>query len=164
MSGPSIGPPSIEQLQELPLPAPISYMPQTWGWWILVAVLMMVVGVWLLRKLYRWRRDRYRREALARLAQLEQQPDNAALREVPELLKRVALSMPRQPDVASLTGQAWQDFLQRSAPVELPADFAARLATLAYAPDTALQAIGPQQRQQLLSLSRQWVETHHVAA
>ena len=28
--------PSIEQLKELGLPAPVSYAPQTWGWWVLL--------------------------------------------------------------------------------------------------------------------------------
>ena len=31
--------PSIEQLKEIALPAPVSYAPQTWGWWVLLAVL-----------------------------------------------------------------------------------------------------------------------------
>jgi len=33
--------PSIEQLQELGLPAPVSYAPQTWGWWVLLAILLL---------------------------------------------------------------------------------------------------------------------------
>jgi hypothetical protein len=72
--------------------------------------------------------------------------------------------MPQQPEVASLSGQAWQDFLQRSTPLTLPQDFALQLTTLTYAPDSALQALDEPRRQALLSLCRQWVETHHVAA
>jgi len=156
--------PSVEQLQELPLPAPVSYAPQTWGWLVLLAVVLLLIGAWSARALYHRRQNRYRREALVRLDQLEQRQDATALREVPELLKRVALSMPQAPDVASLSGPAWQDFLQRSTPVALPEDFASRLATLAYAPSATLETLTPQARQELLTLSRQWVETHHVAA
>lgn len=155
--------PAIEQLQELALPPAVSYMPHTWGWWALLLLLAAAVGFWLLRTLHQWRRDRYRREALVRLNQLERQADAAALRELPELLKRVALSMPQRPDVATLAGPAWQQFLQRSASAELPADFAAQLATLAYAPDATLHTLDAAQRQRLLHLSRLWVETHHVA-
>jgi hypothetical protein len=54
--------------------------------------------------------------------------------------------------------------MQSSAAVALPADFAARLALLAYAPDARLHALDQPQRLELLRLSRQWVETHHVAA
>ncbi|MNF32766.1 hypothetical protein D3C85_940750 [compost metagenome] len=94
--------PSIEQLKELALPAPVSYMPQTWGWWVLLAVLMGAVLLVGARQYWQWRRDRYRREALVRLAQLQKSSDDLnALRELPALLKRVALSMPN-----STTGRA----------------------------------------------------------
>lgn len=156
--------PSIEQLQELPLPAPISYQPQTWGWLLLLAIALLALTVWLARRAYRWHQNRYRRIALARLDQLAQRLDNAALREVPELLKRVALSMPRPPQVAPLAGAQWQAFMQSSSTTALPADFAARLALLAYAPDARLHALAQPQREELLRLSRHWVETHHVAA
>lgn len=156
--------PAIEQLQELPLPPPVSYLPQTLGWLLVLAIVLLALAAWLVRRGYRWRQDRYRRAALARLDELAQRLDNAALREMPELLKRVALSMPRQPDVASRSGAQWQAFMQSSAAVALPADFAARLAMLAYAPDARLHALDQPQRLELLRLSRQWVETHHVAA
>ncbi|MBK5534717.1 DUF4381 domain-containing protein [Pseudomonas sp. TH08] len=89
--------PSIEQLKELGLPAPVSYAPQTWGWWVLLAVLILLALVVCVRRHLQWRRDQYRREGLARLAQLRDRSDDlSALRELPELLKRVALSMPTQ--------------------------------------------------------------------
>ncbi|VVM46032.1 DUF4381 domain-containing protein [Pseudomonas fluorescens] len=87
--------PSIGQLKEIGLPAPVSYAPQTWGWWVLLAVLLggvLLVGA---RRYWQWRRDRYRREALVRLAELQNSDDRlSAMRELPELLKRVAISMP----------------------------------------------------------------------
>jgi len=87
--------PDISQLKELSLPAPVSYAPQTWGWWLLLAILVVLALVVGARSYRQWRRDRYRREALVRLAQLRGRSDDLnALRELPELLKRVALSMP----------------------------------------------------------------------
>jgi hypothetical protein len=87
--------PSIDQLKEMALPAPVSYAPQTWGWWALLALLIITLVVTAARRYWQWRRDRYRREALARLEELQQRSnDLSALRELPELLKRVALSMP----------------------------------------------------------------------
>jgi hypothetical protein len=89
--------PSIEQLKELGLPAPVSYAPQTWGWWVLLALLILAALLIGIRRYWQWRRDAYRREGLARLAQLRSRSDDLnALRELPELLKRVALSMPTQ--------------------------------------------------------------------
>ncbi|MHC8294268.1 DUF4381 domain-containing protein [Pseudomonas sp. LB3P58] len=103
--------PSIEQLKEIALPAPVSYAPQTWGWWVLLAVLIGSVLLVGARRYWQWRRDRYRREALVRLAELQNSDDQLeALRELPELLKRVALSMPspwnKKPVGASLLAMA----------------------------------------------------------
>jgi hypothetical protein len=105
--------PSIEQLKEIGLPTPVSYAPQTWGWWVLLGVLVIAVLLVGARRYWQWRRDRYRREALVRLAQLQASNDQlGALRELPELLKRVALSMPspwnKKPVGASLLAMAAQ--------------------------------------------------------
>ncbi|MGY2343231.1 DUF4381 domain-containing protein, partial [Pseudomonas sp. SDO5532_S415] len=101
--------PSIEQLKEIALPAPVSYAPQTWGWWVLLGLLGLTALIIAARRYWQWRRDRYRREALVRLAQLQQRSDDlSALRELPELLKRTALSMPttHHPVGASLLAKA----------------------------------------------------------
>ncbi|MHC8300065.1 DUF4381 domain-containing protein [Pseudomonas sp. ZS1P83] len=87
--------PSIEQLKEIALPTPVSYAPQTWGWWVLLCLLVIAVLLVSARRYWQWRRDRYRCEALVRLVELQNSDDPLqALRELPELLKRVALSMP----------------------------------------------------------------------
>jgi len=87
--------PSIDQLKEIAVPAPFSYAPQTWGWWVLLCLLVIAVLLVSARRYWQWRRDRYRREALVRLVELQNSDDQLqALRELPELLKRVALSMP----------------------------------------------------------------------
>ncbi|MGE8064762.1 DUF4381 domain-containing protein [Pseudomonas sp. NPDC089569] len=94
--------PSIEQLKEMALPAPVSYAPHTWGWWVLLGLLIGAVLLFGARRYWQWRRDRYRREALVRLAQLQQRGnDLSALRELAEVLKRVALSMPTSPLVGA---------------------------------------------------------------
>jgi Domain of unknown function (DUF4381) len=161
--------PSIEQLKELALPVPVSYMPQTWGWVALLVIILLGAALWAARRAWQWRQDRYRREALVRLDQLEQalNDDNSqipALRELPELLKRVALSMPGQPSAATLSGDDWQHFLASRSRDALPADFSQQLARLAYGPDAQLRALSAAQRQQLLSHCKHWVEHHHVAA
>jgi hypothetical protein len=112
------------------------------------------------------------------------------LRELPELLKRVAISMPyAKPVGASLLAMAsgqspppliasslpqdspaglgkedWQAFLQRHSKQPLPVDFSQQLSLLAYAPDATLRDMPNEQRQQLFSTCKTWVERHHVAA
>lgn len=159
--------PSIDQLRELaPGVPPFSYLPQTWAWLVLAALVLVLAGLWGTLRWRRWRRDRYRREALARLDRLAASQGEqrlAALRELPELLKRVALSMPDAPPVASLGGSAWQHFLEQRARQPLPSGFAETLHRLAYAPESALRTLDAQQVSALFSTSRGWIEGHHVA-
>lgn len=161
--------PNVDQLRELPLPTPpFSYWPQTWGWRVLLLVFLALIAAWAVRRYLRWRRDRYRREALALLDRLAQSLDDPshrlqALRELPALLKRVALSMPSGESAARLGGHEWQAFLQRHSDVPLPADFARRLALLAYAPADRVHALGDAEQRALLDTCRRWIEVHHVA-
>ncbi|OPA86187.1 alpha-2 type XI collagen [Pseudomonas fluorescens] len=149
--------PSIEQLQELGLPAPVSYWPQTWGWAVLLGVVVLALLIVAARKGLRWRRDAYRREALAQLKALED------MRELPALLKRVALSMPLADEehqrVPTLSGAEWQAFLQCHAGTPVPADLSLTLARLAYG-----APLPAEQHAQLLAQCKAWVENHHVAA
>lgn len=161
--------PSIDQLRELPLPAiDVSYWPQTWGWLVLLVAVLALAGGLATWRYLRWRRNLYRREALARLEVLAQALNDpvqrlAALREVPQLLKRVALSMPGQGPVATLGGDDWQAFLQRHSRVQLPGQLARRLALLAYAPADQIVAMTDSDIQALIATCRQWIEVHHVA-
>ncbi|WP_325950884.1 DUF4381 domain-containing protein [Pseudomonas putida] len=162
-------PAAIDQLKELPLPVPpFSYAPHTWGWAVLLAFVVLAGLAYAVYVWRRWQRNRYRREALLRLDALAgalAKPEQrlAALREVPELLKRVALSMPDAPAVHSLSGAQWQVFLQQRARFALPGQFAAQLHTLAYAPDLQVQAIGEPELRTLVNTCRRWIEAHHVA-
>ncbi|MEB3841149.1 DUF4381 domain-containing protein [Pseudomonas guariconensis] len=162
--------PSIDQLSELGLPAmPASYWPQTWGWLALLGVVVVVLGALATWRYLHWRRNRYRREALACLASLEQAVQDparrlAALREIPPLLKRVALSMPDGARATGLRDAQWQAFLQRHSSKPLPASFAQHLALLAYAPADRLMALADEEVQAMLNACRQWIEVHHVAA
>ena len=106
----------IEGLAEIATPAPVSWMPQTWGWAVLGAVIVMGAMAWG----WRWRQrslaNRYRAEALTLLAGLEprvqeRQTRDDALIEVAALLKRTALAAYPRPEVAPLWGAPWVTFL-----------------------------------------------------
>ncbi|SEI47135.1 DUF4381 domain-containing protein [Achromobacter sp. NFACC18-2] len=158
--------PGLDQLRELPLPAPVSYWPQTWGWAVLALLLAVVAGGLALRGLRRWRRNRYRREALSELGQIEAAAasDPLAARGLPALLKRTALAAQAPGGKAApLTGEAWAAWLARNGP-PLPGDGAHLLATLAYGPDAAVRTLDPAEVRRLLAAARHWMERHHVAA
>lgn len=162
------GAPGLDQLRELPLPAPIPYWPQTWGWLVLALILLAALGGGLATALRHRRRNRYRREALAELGRLDRavQADPVALRALPGLIKRTALAAQsggRRGGVGALSGDAWVRALAAGS-VALAPDSARLLALIAYAPDDRLRGLAPAQTRQLLSETRAWMERHHVAA
>ena len=84
---------------------------ETVGWYAVFGLLAVVTGWWVYGRLRRFRKNRYRRFALAELAVIEQeiqQPGKRAkaLAEIPVLLKRTALAAFPRSDVAGLSGEA----------------------------------------------------------
>jgi len=91
----------------------INWVPQTLGWY---ALALLLVG-WSGRRLWhwtqRWRRNRYRREALRRLKRVQSLPNLEAIN---TLLKLTAMVASSRKEVAPLTGQGWCLWLQSRAP------------------------------------------------
>jgi hypothetical protein len=147
---------------EVTPPADVAWWPQTAGW----AWVGGLLALWLTRKLWlrarHWYRNRYRREALAKLAALEQVPANAqTAREVNHLLKLTALCAWSRESVASLTGGDWTEFLNGSC--EAPpfdVELAKLLATGPYTAPDIDAATGSR----LLSASRRWIAEHRGPA
>lgn len=164
------GSPQLQGLQELPLPAPVSYVPQTIGWLFVAIVLLAVVLLALWMGWRRYERQRYRRNALQELAGIEAnlasgQVDPlqraAMLAAIPRLLKRTSLEVAPREQVAALTGDAWLAFLQRTR-----GHFDARtgpLLTLAsYAPPEQVARLSQDDAAALIRHARDWIEHHHV--
>jgi len=161
--------PGLDQLRELPLPAAVSYWPQTWGWAVLTA-LVLAGGAWSATVAWRrYRRNLYRRQGLTALRQLAQDAavDPLAARGLPGLLKRAALAA--QPtggraDVASLSGEQWMAHLTRAVPQGFPEDTPELMRLLAYAPDETVRQLDGARLARLIRASREWMVKHHVAA
>lgn len=138
----------LDQLVLPPDPEPVSMIPQTGGW--IVLLLLVLIGVVLgLKRLHDHRvRNAYRVEALASLNDAE---DSAAIATV---LRRCALVAYPRVEVASLTGAEWLAFLDRSEGgttfTEGPGQ---ALATAPYRTHEAADA-------GLLEAARHWVRVH----
>ncbi|GAB5439134.1 DUF4381 domain-containing protein [Falsiruegeria mediterranea] len=99
----------LNQLEPVPVPPAVPMVPQTVGWLVLAAVLLIL----LVFAIWRWHKHRqataHRRAALAALSLAED--DRAA---IAEILRRTALvSFPRA-QVAGLIGSDWAAFLDQS--------------------------------------------------
>lgn len=99
--------PVLEGLNDLVVPEPVSMMPQTVGWVVVCMAVLAVFGVLGFRIWQRHRENAYRRAALALV-------DTTPLTALPALVKRVVLAAAPRSDTASLTGDAWLAFLDRS--------------------------------------------------
>lgn len=110
----------LAQLRDIHLPSPIELWPPAPGWFVLAIfafLALLAAAVWLY---VRWRREQYRRDAVSELEGLlaqywKEQDTQAYLNQCANLLKRVALTRYQRTDVASLTGEAWVRFLDRTA-------------------------------------------------
>jgi hypothetical protein len=94
----------LDKLHDFYRPQPPSWAPQTLGWYIVFALLLLLAvwGAW--HVFATWRRNRYRREALSELEHVE-------ISALPALLKRTALAAWPRERVASLSGETWLRFL-----------------------------------------------------
>ena len=157
---------AIKGIEEIHFPDPVSWLPQTVGWSVLAALLLIGLGYACTRLVRRWHRDRYRRAAIAQLAELERlaATDTAAsLASVPEVLKGTALQAYPRTDVAALTGDAWLSFLD--AHYDGPSfsnDVGRLLPQIAYAPKETWPADADAARE-LIAQVRHWVRGHKGA-
>ena len=163
---PADTPSALKPLQELPLPEPVSWAPQTIGW-VAVAVLLMAAAIWAgWMGWRRYKRERYRRVALAELAEIEvalndAQHRTAALTAIPSLIKRTSLAAAPRERVAALSGDEWLAFLKRTRG-RFDERSGALLTLVSYAPAEQIASITPLEVETLVSVTRDWIQRHHV--
>lgn len=109
----------LASLKDIHLPPPIGWWPLAWGWFVLMAcVILLLVGivVWVRRH---YLQTRAKRQALhlLELFQKQYQHNNDSQRacaRISELLRRVAMAYYPRLEVASLMGNDWLIFLNRT--------------------------------------------------
>jgi hypothetical protein len=156
--------PALETLRDIVLPDPASWAPQTIGWWVLLALLIIAgvaAGIAMRR---RRRANWYRRWALAELDRIEVALSDPAARtqalvELPALVKRTALAAFPRHTVASLSADSWLRFLDESYGGNgFTAGPGRLLPALAYTGgDFTGESLG-----ELAALVREWIRRHRV--
>ena len=155
----------LDKLQEISLPAPVAWTPQTIGWYVLAALAALGL-LWMLRAIYRRHAaNRYRRAALAELATIRVRLDgetgpSRVLADIAALLKRTALAVFPRDEVASLSGEAWLGFLDSTAGSTLFSSGPGRvLADLPYRAEASAPA---GEMRELLTISKRWIRKHRL--
>ncbi|KPK14138.1 MAG: hypothetical protein AMJ67_16675 [Betaproteobacteria bacterium SG8_41] len=143
---------ALEGLNDIVVPEPVSLLPQAPGWIALGVVAIALLVTFAVLALRRYRRNAYRREALMLV-------EATPLDSLPALVKRVALAAAPRAEVASLTGDDWLAFLDRSYGGDGFSDGPGRaLASLSFEPS----AIDQRSSADLRDLVATWIRKHRV--
>ena len=144
----------LDKLHDFYQPPPPPWTPQTVGWYVVFAIAGLIALWAIIHKLRRWRANAYRRQALRELQTVP--PDQFSA-----LIKRTALSVWPREKVASLSGEAWLTFLNRTAAGELFRDSPANRVE-----EVAIRAISlsGNDEQLLRTATAEWIRRHRVQA
>lgn len=151
---------ALKGFAEVVPPDSISWLPQTAGWlWLGVAVFAFAAyTAW--RAIKYWYRNRYRREAIARLRALAATSETTdAVADINRVLKITALVAYSRERVAKLSGENWVDFLNQQC--EQPPFNREHRELLA---NSVYRSQEGSQSQQLMQASLQWVEMHRIVS
>ena len=136
--------PNTPNTSELPLrpihfPDPIGWWPPALGWWVLGALMVVIIGILMLW--YFKRQSNKQRlavqQALKELDAIERQYQNdkrQLVQAISALLRRVAMQQYGRTQTAGLAGADWAEFLQRAGRQKMSAELATALSEMPYRP------------------------------
>ncbi len=106
------------KLRDIHLPDSPSIWPLAPGWWILLAILI-ILGIWLGLKL--WQRSKQKKHLQQILNQYQllenrllERPDSEAMAAINVFLRQLAIENYPRTEIASLTGTKWLEFLDQA--------------------------------------------------
>jgi len=160
-------PASLQNLNDIVLPATVSWWPPATGWYFLAAVLLVALAWLIQRSLRQWVHNRYRRAALRELQLLAEGMQSAgdrdaSLRQLPILLKRTALAAYSREQVASLSGKSWHEFLNSKVDTPLFAKSTTETLDCISYSASDLSVLDPQATVALLNASQHWLQHHRT--
>jgi hypothetical protein len=161
-------PTSLENLFDIVAPLPVPWWPPAPGWFVVGGVALGLVLWTAWRTWKRWRAAAYRRAALAEWQQLKARAADptqreAALRQLPELIKRTALAVFPRESVASLSGIEWLRFLDHTGHTDAFTHGRGQLLPeLAYNPQATAQ-LDAAAVEELFGFVRRWIGSHSTA-
>ena len=103
-------------LKDIHLPEVMGWWPPAIGWWI-VAILVplsCLLMIWLYKRITRKTALKAAKKLLLSIKQDSTLEDDDKLKQLSELVRRVAISISPRAEAASLTGQAWLTYLDNS--------------------------------------------------
>lgn len=150
----------LAKLKEIALPESISYFPQTPAWYILFGVIALLILFFLWKQYKHYQNNKYRRVALAELSKIKSEK---TYEEIPELVKRVALVFSDRNEIASLSGETWLEFLNKSYKGNgFSSDAGSLFVDLAYSSQTRIKLYQQGENENLINLISEWIKKHNA--
>ena len=107
----------VNNLEPISAPEPVSFWPPQPGWYVVIALLLVLLIYGIYRYTQYKKRNAYRKRALFELEKLNKRTlDQTLLADLNALLKVTALKGYPRDMVAELTGTPWLEFLERTEP------------------------------------------------
>lgn len=159
--------PGTLELRDIHLPEPISWWPLAPGWWISLAVIILLIAaVYIARKIYLGKQ--LRRDIAAELEHIRQQYQQVGnkpqlARALSILLRRANISYYPGSNIAGLTGEQWLQHLDKtndrpSADLVFQSETGKVLLSAPYLPDNAELDFDAGK---LISLCESWLTSAH---
>lgn len=157
----------VHGIDEIIVPDAVSWWPSAPGWQVLGVIFMLFLMTQIARwAKHRWR-NRYRREALRQLDEIQQQAGSdhqQVVAVLPHYIKVTALQAYPRHDVASLSGDDWLAFLDAhySGP-SFSKGVGKELLSVSYLPQERWQ-LDDGRSKQLINMTRRWIAKHKEVA
>lgn len=151
----------LKDLVEALPPEAISWWPQTLGWQLVYLIVFITLIRKTIEKIKIYKRNAYRREALLWLDGLptyDQAKPQEIYRKLPTLIRKTAIAAFSREQVAQLSGNDWETWLDEQCPASCFSKNCPNLLhQLAYAPRIT---IGSEKMLVLIQQIKQWIELH----
>ncbi|GAA0203656.1 DUF4381 domain-containing protein [Kangiella japonica] len=103
----------LEQLRDIHQPEPVSWWPLAPGWWIIIALVVLIAALFIIKAILKKRHYRYVRLAVKELKQLKQtNKESRWLAKSHNLMRRLSLCYVPEDKIGRMSQQEWQAFLQ----------------------------------------------------
>lgn len=146
---------SLDRLRDIATHPPVSFWPPAPVWFFVLALVIWWTSLASIKVWLRWKRDAYRRQALAELRMLA----SGNIAELSSILKRVALVAYPRGKVASLSGHDWTDFLTTTCDKVDFTDFPENQIGIASF-DPSVKTLDANQWNRLTGHAERWIERH----
>ncbi|NVJ66875.1 MAG: DUF4381 domain-containing protein [Gammaproteobacteria bacterium] len=104
----------LAKLKDVHLPAEVSWWPLAIGWWLLIAIVIILIAASISYQLHKKNKYQLSRAAIKELQAVAESDEKNWLIQLTVILKRASLSLYPKRKVASLTESSWIRFLTQT--------------------------------------------------